>query len=94
MVIVVSHSQLLNIVIKIDITVIQFIIGASVRVSEKQCRCGCHGCNDVGGTDIDNVCIALDMMVHRMEVDLRYLMFGKERLELPHCYGIILGVVE
>ena len=33
-VVVVSQSQLLNIIIKIDVTVVQFIIRASVRVSE------------------------------------------------------------
>ena len=48
----------------------------------------------MGGTDIDNVRVTPDTMVHRMEVNLRYLAFGKERLELPHCHGIVLGVVE
>ena len=48
----------------------------------------------MGGTDIDHVCVAPDMMVHRMEVDPRHLVSGNERLELPHCHGIVLGVVK
>jgi hypothetical protein len=46
------------------------------------------------GADIDDVCITLDTMFYRMKVDLRCLTIGKPRLELPHCYGIVLGIVE
>jgi hypothetical protein len=38
--------------------------------------------------------VAPDTMVHRMEVDPGHLAFVNERLELPHCHGIVLGVVE
>ena len=48
----------------------------------------------MGGTNIDDVCITLDMMLHRMKVDLGHLTFSKQRLELPHCYGIVLGIVK
>jgi len=48
----------------------------------------------MGGTDVDNVSVALDTMFHWMEVDPRHLMFGNERLELPHCHGIVLGIVK
>lgn len=48
----------------------------------------------MGGTDIDNVCIALDTMIYRMKGNPRYLVFGKERLELPHCHSIVLSIVK
>jgi len=48
----------------------------------------------MGGTDVDNVSIAPDMMFHQMEVDPRHLMFGNERLKLSHCHSIVLGIVE
>jgi hypothetical protein len=48
----------------------------------------------MGGTNVNDVCVAPDTMVHRMEVDPGHLAFGKERLDLPHCHGIVLGIVE
>ena len=48
----------------------------------------------MGGTDVDNMSIAPDMMFHQIEVDPRHLMFGNERLKLPHCHSIVLGIVE
>jgi hypothetical protein len=46
------------------------------------------------GADIDDVCVTPDTMFDRMKVDLGCLAIGKPRLELPHCHGIVLGIVE
>ena len=48
----------------------------------------------MGRTNIDDVCITPDTMVHRMKVDPECLALGKQRLELPHCHGVVLGIVE
>jgi hypothetical protein len=48
----------------------------------------------MGGTNVDNVGVAPDTMLDRMEVDPRHLTIGNARLELPHCHGIVLSVVK
>jgi hypothetical protein len=48
----------------------------------------------MGGTNVDNVGVALDTMLDQMEVDPGHLAIGNVRLELPHCHGIVLSVVE
>jgi hypothetical protein len=48
----------------------------------------------MGGTNVDNVGVAPDMMLNWIEVDPGHLAIGNARLELPHCHGIVLSVVE
>jgi hypothetical protein len=48
----------------------------------------------MGGTNVDNVGVAPDTMLDWMEVDPGYLTIGNARLELSHCHGIVLGIVE
>jgi hypothetical protein len=103
-VVAVSQSQVTNILIKIDVAVVQLIVRVStsgitwvtrgVKLCEIRFRCGSHGCNDMGGTNVDNVGIAPDMMLDRMEVNPGHLAIGNARLELPHCHSIVLGVVK
>jgi hypothetical protein len=72
-------------VVIVFVFVIVFVVIVIVRFGSRS-----HGRDNVRGADIDDMGVTSDTIVPVIEVNLA---FGEQRLQLSHCYCVVLGVV-
>ena len=67
------------------LAIVVFVVIVIVRFGSRS-----HGRDNVRGADIDDMGVTSDTIVPVIKVNLA---FGEQRLQLSHCYCVVLGVV-
>ena len=92
---IVGRVVIRAIVVVVVVIAIIRVVARNLKIGSTGFGSGCYGCDDMGGTNVDYMCIAADTVVQSVKFNrCRCLTLGKSKLQLLHCDCVVLGVIE